>query len=315
MTCDGVVNLIPLYFYGELPPEEEERVEEHLHGCPGCAREMERQRRLAAALDRRQVKPSPLLLDECRADLMASIHSRALQPVVIPVPSVVHKGPWTLFLEAMAGTLTGFRRLRQPVGALALMALGFFAARFGGMTPNAAQADLSPTSEVYSTVRSIQPDNSGRVRIAFDETRRREVSGRMDDQGIQKLLLAAATENNPAMRVESVGLLKEQAGSSEVRDALLNALLHDSNPGVRMKALEGLKPLAGDPEVRKSLAGALVSDDNPAIRMQAVDLLVTQRDDAMVGVLQGLVQKEPNDYVRLKCEKALKDWNASVGTF
>ena len=199
---------------------------------------------------------------------------------------------------------------------MALVALGFFAARFGGMNPNAAPAgEQASSGEVYSLVRSVQPDNAGRVRIAYDETRRREVLGRMDDQGIQRLLLAAATENNPAVRVESVGLLKERAGSSEVRDALLNALLHDSNAGVRMKALEGLKPLASDPEVRKSLAGALVSDDNPAVRMQAVDLLVTQRDDAMVGVLQGLVQKENNDYVRLKCEKALKDWNASVGTF
>src|ERR1019366_8084174 len=175
------------------------------------------------------------------------------------------------------------------------VALGFFAARFTGMNPGVAQAPgLSPSGEVYSTVRSIQPDDAGRVRIAFDETRRREVSGRMDDQGIQKLLLAAAHESNPAMRVQSVGLLKEQAGSSEVRDALLNALLHDSNAGVRMKALEGLKPLAGDPEVRKALAGALLSDDNPAVRMQAVDLLVTHRDDAMVGVLQGLVQRENN---------------------
>jgi anti-sigma factor RsiW len=301
MNCDGVVKLIPLYFYGELPPEEEERVEEHLHGCAGCAREMERQRRLAAALDRRRAEPPPLLLEECRMDLMAAIESQA---AVTPNPRE-HKGPWTLFLEAMAAT-----RWRQPVGALALVALGFFAARFTGMNPGVA-----PVGDVYSTVRSIQPDNAGHVRIAFDETRRREVSGRMDDQGIQRLLLSAATENNPAVRVESVGLLKERVGSSEVRDALLNALLHDPNAGVRMKALEGLKPLAGDPEVRKSLAGALVSDDNPAVRMQAVDLLVTQRDDAMVGMLQGLVQKENNDYVRLKCEQALKDWNASVGTF
>jgi hypothetical protein len=310
MSCDWVVKLIPLYFYGELPPEEEERVEEHLHGCAACAREMERQRQLAAALDRRQADAPPLLLEECRASLMAAIQARDPRGAVAP------KGPWSLFLEAMAGTLTGFHRLRQPVGALALVALGFFAARFTGMNPGVAQAPgLSPSGEVYSTVRSIQPDDAGRVRIAFDETRRREVSGRMDDQGIQKLLLAAAHESNPAMRVQSVGLLKEQAGSSEVRDALLNALLHDSNAGVRMKALEGLKPLAGDPEVRKTLAGALLSDDNPAVRMQAVDLLVTHRDDAMVGVLQGLVQRENNDYVRLKCEKALKDWNASVGTF
>jgi hypothetical protein len=310
MNCDGVVKLIPLYFYGELPPEEEERVEEHLHGCAACAREMERQRRLAAAFDGRQAEPSPLLLEECRADLMASIRSRE------PVASHVSKGPWRLFLEAMAVTLTGFHRFRQPLGAAALVALGFFAARFAGVNPGASQGpDRSASGEVYSIVRSVQPDNAGRVRIAYDETRRREVSGRMDDQGIQRLLLAAASENNPAVRVESVGLLKERVGSSEVRDALLNALLHDSNAGVRMKALEGLKPLAGDPEVRKSLASALVSDDNSAVRMQAVDLLVAQRDDAMVGVLQGLVQKENNDYVRLKCEQALKDWNASVGTF
>jgi hypothetical protein len=328
MSCDWVVKLIPLYFYGELPPEEEERVEEHLHGCAACAREMERQRQLAAALDRRQAEPPPLLLEECRADLMAAIQSRAQwappqaalapfqRPVRAPQGAIAPKGPWSLFLEAMAATLTGFHRFRQPVGALALVALGFFAARFTGMNPGVAQAPgLSPSGEVYSTIRSIQPENAGRVRIAFDETRRREVSGRMDDQGIQRLLLAAAHESNPAMRVESVGLLKEQVGSSEVRDALLNALLHDSNAGVRMKALEGLKPLAGDPEVRKTLAGALLSDDNAAVRMQAVDLLVTQRDDATVGVLQGLVQRENNDYVRLKCEKALKDWNASVGTF
>ena len=49
--------------------------------------------------------------------------------------------------------------------------------------------------------------------------------------------------------------------------------------------------------------------------MQVVDLLVAHRDDYMVGVLQGLVQKEDNNSVRLKLEKALKDMNASIGTF
>ena len=99
------------------------------------------------------------------------------------------------------------------------------------------------------------------------------------------------------------------------RDALLNAVSQDSNPGVRLKALEGLKPLAGDSEVRKTLARVLLSDTNAAIRMQVVDLLVAHRDDAMVGVLQGLVQKEDNNSVRLKVARALKDMNASVGTF
>jgi HEAT repeat protein len=90
---------------------------------------------------------------------------------------------------------------------------------------------------------------------------------------------------------------------------------HDPNAGVRLKALEGLKSLGGDAQVRRTLAQALITDDNPAVRMQVVDLLVANRDDAMVGVLQGVVQREDNSYVRQKCEKALKEVNASIGTF
>jgi anti-sigma factor RsiW len=307
MTCDSVARLIPLYFYGELIPEEEDRLEEHLHGCAGCTREMERQRAMAAALDRHQAEVPPMLIESCRADLLAAIQGgapRFLKPA---------KGPWTLFLEALAATLSGFHRYRTPVGAVALVAVGFFAARFTGAGLPASS--LSPAGEVFSTVRSVEAGSSGRVKIAFDETRRRVVSGATGDRDIQRLLLAAAREDNPAVRVESVDLLGSGADSLEVRDALLNAVARDSNAGVRLKALDGLKPLAADPQVRKTLAQVLLADDNPAVRMQVVDLLVSHRDDAMVGVLQNLVQKEDNNYVRLKCEKALKDMNASIGTF
>ena len=101
----------------------------------------------------------------------------------------------------------------------------------------------------------------------------------MNDGNIQRLLLAAAHEDNPAVRVESVDLLRSQSGSTEVRDALLNVLSQDSNPGVRLKALEGLKPLAADAEVRKTLRRVLLTDDNVAVRMQVIDLLVAHRDD------------------------------------
>jgi len=53
------------------------------------------------------------------------------------------------------------------------------------------------------------------------------------------------------------------------------------------------------------LSQVLLTDTNPAVRMQVVDLLVAHRDDSVVGVLQGLVQREDNNYVRLKLEKAL----------
>ena len=313
MTCDSVLKAIPLYFYGELLPADEERVEQHVHECGPCARELERQRALAVMLDRRQMAAPPELLKECRADLMAAIQGGAGAAMAQPP----HASPWKLFLQALEHSLTGWSRYRQPVGALALLALGFFAARFTGTSPTAAPAALvSPSDQVFASVRSVQPpDSAGRVQIAFDETRRRVVSGRMDDQNIQQLLLAAAREDNPAVRVESVGLLTGRSASGEVRDVLLNVVAHDPNAGVRLKAIEGLKSLGGDAEVRKVLSQVLLHDDNSAVRMQVVDLLVEHRDDAIVGVLQNLMQKEDNSYVRLKSEKALKEMNASVGTF
>jgi hypothetical protein len=311
MSCDSVSNLIPLYYYGELSPEEEDRLDAHLAECAACTREIERQRSLAVALDRRAVDLPAHLLDDCRVDLIAAIAGGA--------PRVEHKavkGPWKLFLEAMGATLTGFERFRQPVGALALIAIGFFAARWTG-TPAVLTGSMAgaPSEEGFLTVRSVQPDQAGRVQISLDETKRRVVSGRMEDANIQRLLLAAAHEDNPAVRVESVGLLKNPDASAPVRDALLNAVAHDPNSGVRLKALEKLKQLSGDPEVRKTLSQVLLTDDNPAVKIQAMDLLVAQRDDSTVGVLQDLVQKENNPYLRLKCEKLLKEMNASIGTF
>jgi len=311
MTCDSILKLIPLYYYGELTPDEEDRVEEHTHACLACNADLTRQRTLAAALDRRQLLPRPMLLEDCRSDLMAAIQGGAprLEPVT--------KGPWRLFLDAMSASFGNLGRMRQPVGALALIAIGFFAARLSSTTPSGPLLGslTSPSDDVYSTVRSVQPDNAGGVSIALDETRKRVVKGSMSDTNIQRLLLAAAHEDNPAVRVESVDLLRSQSGSTEVRDTLINVLAQDTNPGVRLKALEGLKPLAADSEVRKTLRQVLLADDNVAVRTLVIDLLVAHRDDNMVGMMQGLVQRENNNSVRLKLEKALRDMNASVGTF
>jgi anti-sigma factor RsiW len=314
MTCDSVEKAIPLYFYGELTPDDEDRLEQHLHECASCAREMDRQRAISAALESREAAIPPLFLEDCRADLMAAILGGA------PRREHTKRSAWSLLLDALGETLASVNRVRTPVGALAMIALGFFAARITGvwsqtLTGPVASAGVSPTDDVFATVRSVRPDSSGQVQIAFDETRRRVISGRPEEQAIQRLLLAAAHEENASVRVESVDLLKERCNTGEVRDAFLNAVVHDPNDAVRLKALEGLKGLAGDPAVRKTLSQVLVTDNNPAVRMQVVDLLVAQRDDSVVGVLQGLVQREGNHSVRLKVEKALKDMNASIGTF
>jgi hypothetical protein len=306
MNCDAVSKLIPLYFYGEVTPEEEDQVDQHLHDCAACAGQLEQQRALAKAFDRQQSELPPALLDECRDDLMAAIAGGAPRQVKSS------KGPWTLFLEAIGASFAGFGRMRQPVGAVLLLLVGFLAARFtgnGGATVTSVSADIIPT------VRDIKADNDGTVRIRFDETRQHELTGRLEDPNIQRLILAGSRdEKDAAVRVESVGLLKNRVDSPQVLDSLINAL-RDPNDGVRLKALDALKPMAADTKVTQALSQVLLTDVNPAMRMQAIDLMVTRRDDAMVGMLQNLVQREDNSGVRLKASKILKDWNASIGTF
>jgi hypothetical protein len=307
MKCDRLLESIPLYYYGELAAEDEERFEDHLSGCDSCRRETERYRQVAGALDRREAGLPPGLVAECRHELMRSVYRAEAPPA---------SSAWTSFREGFAALFGSMARFRQPLAAAALLALGFFSARLI-TTPQHPQEPLLPAADVvYSSIRSVQPDGAGRVQIAVDETRRRVVSGNPDDGNIRRLLLAGMREeDNPAVRVESVGLLKDRPASTDIRAALENVALHDPAAAVRLKAIEGLKSFASQPDVRRVLSQVLMNDENPGVRIQAIDLLVGQRDESMVGVLQNVVQKENNGYVRMKCERALKDMNASIGTF
>jgi hypothetical protein len=198
---------------------------------------------------------------------------------------------------------------------MALIALGFFSARFLQTTPGGAPP-VSPPDTMISSVRSVQQEPTGRVRVAFDELRRRTVTGDLQDQHIQRLLMAAMRqEANPGVRVETLSVLRDGAVPSQIRDVLLYTLQNDPNPGVRLKAVESLRGFASEPPVRQGLARVLIQDDNPGVRIQAIDLLVQHKDGSMVGVLQELVGREDNQYIRMRMAKALEDMNASVGTF
>ncbi len=300
MNCNSVKELTALYLYGELPAREEDDFEQHVHGCGACRSALDREKTLHRGLDEFRLEPPPQLLTECRRELFRA------------KPFVNKPSLWTSF-SAMWLALSGAAR---PVGALALVALGFFSARLTTREVNLANLSFPAGEPVLSTIRSVQPDASGRVQIALDETRRRMVTGSMTDGNIERLMLAAVRdESNAGLRVESMEILKGHASSADVRDALLLALRNDPNPGVRFKALDALKGLGAQPEVRKTLSYVLQNDQNPGVRIQAIDILTEQHDSGMVGMLQQLVAKESNSYVRQRCQKALEEMNASAGTF
>jgi hypothetical protein len=296
MTCQQVREQLPLFVYGELSFEEEEQLEEHLGNCQSCREALERERAWHAAVDRAALSPSPQLLAECRATL------------------------WERLEQAGPGRQPWLRRLlprwsRRPAAAFALLATGFVLARLVPFGPT--DVPLGSLAEpVAAQVRYLQPDPSGKVRILLDETRQRVVTGSLEDEPIRRLLLTAASASpDPGLRAISMDVLRARAESPEVREALLQALRSDPNPGVRLKALDSLRPYASDSRVRAVLAEVLLSDENAGVRIEAIDLLTQHKELELAGVLQELLHKEQNLYVRDRCQKALRDMNASLETF
>jgi anti-sigma factor RsiW len=309
MTCAEVTHRIPLYSYGEVSAELEEQIESHLADCPECRQALARHRVFLSALDERDdvAAAETMLLADCRRDLRLRLANENR-------PRAWAGLPWGGWQEALRGFSAFHIPFKVPVGAMALIALGWLGARYMPAKFGGVQASLSPA--MFSTVQSIEPDASGKVQIAVDDVQRHMVTGSLEDPRIQALLLSAVREEtNPGVRVQSIGALRNSPDSEEVRRALVDAVTHDPNAGVRLKALEGLKQYAGDPAVRKTLANVLLKDDNPGVRGQAIDLLTAHHDDSIVGVLQDVMQKEDDNYIRTRCRNLLEAMRASVGTF
>jgi anti-sigma factor RsiW len=310
MTCEEARKNLPLFLYGELSFDEEELVEVHIDECAGCQRALAREKALFAALDSVELVPTPEALAESRAELRGRL-------ALAGAPARTDRraegsGFWDKIREGFTINFHFAPGIAQVAGAAAMLVLGFLTAR---VAPNSFLGNWRSAGLVEpatSRVRYVEPVSPGRVQIVLDETRQRVLSGNVDDEAIQRLLLTAAKDPSDAgLRVESVDLLKNNSQSAEIRKALVYSLQHDPNAGVRLKALDGLKQFAQDPDTREALTQVLLKDDNPGVRTQVIDLLVERHTDAMVGVLQELLEKEDNGYIRMRCQKVLKEMNAS----
>jgi hypothetical protein len=299
MTCDAAKNQFSLYLYGELDFNEEEALELHLDGCASCKTALDRDRGMHQALDRQDWQPSAEFLQACRRELRSRVTQEA---------AAVQR-TWHARLLGFLTARLGTPAVLRPLGAIALLALGFF----GGKLWDATRQNSEPS---LVRVRNLTQDSEGGVRLVLEEVRQRTMTGRLDDDRVRGMLLAAAADpSDPGLRARSLDVLKDRGDQSEVRQALLQALERDSNPGVRLKAIEGLHRFSGDPETRRVLSNVLLADENPGIRTKAIDLLVNNMQAEVIGTLQELVIRESNPYIRQKSLKALREANASVETF
>lgn len=304
MTCDRFREQIPLLLYGELSFDEEEKLEQHLAACPACAAERQRCEKLSALLAEGEAGVSAELLARCRHDLAAALARERSR-----------RGPAAWLRRFREGWATAPPAWFRPVGAAALVALGFFAARL--MPEDVAWPGRAAQAQpVVGRVRLIDAAPGGMVRVQYEEIRPRELRGSFHDERIRQLLLAAAADpSDPALRVESIDLLKDRTADAEVRRALIDALRTDDNPAVRLKAIEALRPYAHEPETRTALAQVLLADRNAAVRIAAVDLLANVKEPDVAGAFQQLLHREEDHYIRQRTLKALAEMRASYGTF
>ena len=313
MSCEEVVREIPLYSYGEVAPETEEHIESHLAGCAECRKAMEKHQAFLELLDARpdysNVVADPSLLTSCRTALRAELDGEARRAAERP--------RWAVWWDDVVSSFRVPIQLRVPVGAMAIFALGFLAARY---VPQNVQGNMDAASlaqPMFSTVRSVDPAAAnGEITISVDDVARHVVRGRLDDPRIQQLLLSAVREeDNPGIRADSIAVLQGRAGLEPERQALIEAASHDPNAAIRLKALEGLRQYAADAAVRRMFANVLLLDDNAGVRSGAIDALRGQHDQSIVGLLQEVVQQEDDNYVRMRVEQLLDAMRASVGTY
>jgi len=309
MKCDEAARLLPLYLYGELSFDEEEGLETHLDACEACRLDLARQRRTNELLDAAALRVDDGMLTSVRLEARARLKQEPR----------LRESWWSRLGDMFSIRFASAPVMAQTAGAIALVALGFLGARVAplGLFPRNNSSSVADVLDpAASRVRYVEPGDAGRVQIVIEETRRRTLTGRAEDQPIRQWLMTATKDPADAgVRVQSVELLKSQCGSADIRNVLLFALQHDPNVGVRLKALDGLKQFASDPETRQVLTRVLLADNSPGVRTQVVDLLVQHREDEMVGVFQELLSRENNGYIRQRCERALHDMNASPETY
>ena len=315
-NCGAMREQLALMLYGELNFDAEERVEAHLEGCADCRQALERQRALHEVVDGVGLVPSPALLARNRQELSAAID---IETGVEKRGERGGAGAGSWWRQLTGGwKFAGLGPVGTPVGAMALLAVGFFAAKFTpGWNPGGGYQGMDLANIGGAQVRNVAAQPDGTVRIVLDETRQRMVAGSLDDQNIRVLLLQASKDGADAgLRAQSVTILTGNAGEEDIRQALLAALANDQSPDVRMKAMEGLQQFAGDPRVQMAMAHALAKDSNTGIRTRAIDALTARPGVDLsrqaVGMLQEMMDREDDVYVREQAERMLRSIKASA---
>jgi hypothetical protein len=298
MNCEWTKENVVLFIYDELPDDAKFEFMHHVQHCVACRRELDSAQAFKEQMNALPVEEiSPNLLAASRMQLQEGLEH-----------TEQNRSFWGMFVFDLAGWMHQIKL--APALTAALLIIGFAGGsvttwRLGhtdGASPLVSGPSASPQDFNIAAIDSITTDpGSNRVHPETYEAP-------ANDSRIQQLLLLAARSNrNSDVRLDSIDLLKNKAQDNEVRDALISALRYDKNPGVRLKALDGLKSYVKDDiHVRDAVLEALLHDNNPGVRSEAISLLDPVKADSSVReALQVLAARDPNQYIKTQSQRYL----------
>jgi HEAT repeats len=343
--CGDVGPLLVFYACDEVEPQEREQIDAHLANCAACAAQLREEQEMQSALvsafqPADQLDPSGALLAQCRSELSELLDDLSAPPLQEQWSPFGWVRRWMALRPAWSAA--GLVLLGLAVGTQVALWIPGREGNFGAGQAVNVKAAAPLTNEDLSKMAvagvNFAPaaDSSGTVQLQVRTEQPIVLSGSVDDADVRRVLTYVVMNGerfDPGVRLDCLDVLRTRTGDKDVRHALLSAARTDQNAAVRMKALEALRDSAADDAVRDTLLEALQHDANPGVRVEAVNLLVRSLEgdtpaeppapgtapemagaqippdpsvDRVIHALEGLQQRDPNRYVRLRSAAALR---------
>jgi hypothetical protein len=356
VRCEEIDALAMLYACDELDAAARAQLEAHLAQCSACAGAVSRELRLqqaigsldqpADSLDR-----SGLLLAQCRSELAESLDDKEARSnrtgnpwtrIFSPISwwgalryTLIYHPAMSMTVLVVAGFLAGVAGQRLPLAPVPVVATRATATTASANPASSAATNASgnvPTKVTDEQLRRVDnahvawvtPSGSlnPTVQVQLMSPTPMDIVGAPDDADVQRaltFLLQNGQRFNPDVRLDSLDVLRMNAGDPDVRRTLCAVARLDRNPGVRIKAFEALQGFEEDPAVREALLDALEIDSNAGVRVAALRLLRTAlHSEASSGASNGLdaqtldvlrdrLRNDPDSTVRQQSAAALRE--------
>ena len=312
MKCEAAQPNIVLYAYGELEDELVPDVERHLAGCEACQQELRGVQAMQQVMSLSPVlEPSPNLLTRARVALDEALDTMPAQSFGSRITaglwgwmSTARSAPIFAALLVGVGFLSGGFVARYQTdhapkpktavilsssqsGAVASVSgivqtpdSDLVQVNYNRIVPESIQGTMNDPQikQLLMLATQNRADNDVRansVSLLADQCKSGDCGNGLDGTDVRKALMVSLRyDKSPAVRMKALeGLQPYVSNDMQVRDAVLETLVHDANANVRGAAINLLQPVQADSSVRQVMHTVSTQDQNPYIRTASRSML------------------------------------------